>query len=200
MDKKLSKHFFLISFLPAVAYWYMETRYSLRIALTAGLGLAAIEIILELIFTRHVHTLSKFNFGLILFLGAIALIGNEGIWFKLQPLFTGIAIFSFMTYRLIRGDGLLYEMMESMPNANRRPPKFLVQIMERHVSLFFLLYGVFMGSLAIWASTDRWLFFKTIGFYIAFALFMVAELPYIRHKARKGPPEPKQVLIRGRVK
>jgi len=185
MSPGVSKNFFLISFLPALAYWYMEENYPLRIALGVGLILAVIEIIIEKVFTKHVHTLSKFNFFLILFLGGISLLGDDGIWFKLQPLFTGIGISGFMIYRLIRGKGLLFEMMEIMPEDKPRPPEFIVQALEKHVAAFFLLYGFFMGGLAIWGTTDQWMFFKTIGLYIVFFVFLIVEMFLIRRAVAK---------------
>ena len=184
MDQKLSKNFFLISFLPALAYWYLEENYPLRIALTAGMILAILEIIFEKIFTKHVHTLSKFNFFLILFLGGLSLLGDEGIWFKLQPFFTGIGMSSFMGYRLWKGKGMFVEMMESFPQKNNLPD-FIIKKMELHVCLFFLIYGFFMAFVAIRLSTDMWLFFKTAGLYIVFFVFMVFEFLFIRNQMKK---------------
>lgn len=63
---KSQKNFFWASFLPAIAYWYLEENYSLQIALIGGLVLAVLEMTLEWLFTKHIHTLSKFNFFLIL--------------------------------------------------------------------------------------------------------------------------------------
>ncbi len=85
-----NKPFFFLSFLPAIAYWYLESNYDLQTALIGGLVLATVEILLEKIFTKHVHAISKFNFYLVVVLGGIAFIGQEGIWFKLQPFFTGV--------------------------------------------------------------------------------------------------------------
>lgn len=186
MEKNLSKNLFLISFLPALAYWYLEANYSLRVALIGGLTLAFVEILLEYSFTRAIHTLSKFNFGLILFLGALSLLGEEGIWFKLQPLFTGVALFSFMWYRLLRGRGLLLELLDSLPKSRRRPPDQVVSSLEKHLAAFFLLYGLFMGGLALFATTAVWLFFKVIGFYIAFLLFLLLELLLIRRRSARA--------------
>ena len=96
MSKLSQKNFFLISFLPAIAYWYLEENYPIRIAIAGGLALSILELTLEYIFTKHLHSLSKFNFGLILFLGGLSLLGDEGIWFKLQPAITGIVIAIFL--------------------------------------------------------------------------------------------------------
>jgi len=180
----LSKNFFLISFLPAIAYWYLEANYPISIAVTGGMILATLEVLIEKVFFKHVHTLSKFNFFLIAFLGGLSLLGDEGIWFKLQPAFTGVGIGAFLFYRLKAGNGLLIEMMESL-NPNNTPPKAMIQGMEFHLSILFFIYGLFMVFVATQLSTDVWLFFKTIGFYIAFAIFMVGEFIWLRHQAKK---------------
>jgi intracellular septation protein len=179
-----NKNFFLISFIPAIAYWYLEENYPIRYAIAGGLALSIAEICAEKYFTKHVHTLSKFTFYLILVLGSLSLIGDEGIWFKLQPAFTGWAIGGFMIYKLKTGVGLMQEMMESMPQKNKLPPE-IFSSMEEHIGWLFAGYGTFMAFVATSWSTDRWLFFKTIGFYIAFLLFFVFEMILIRRQVRK---------------
>jgi intracellular septation protein A len=61
-------------------------------------------------------------------------------------------------------------------------PVSLITTMEKHLAFLFFFYGIFMGYTAIKMSTDQWLFFKTIGFYIAFVIFMVGEFAYLRFK------------------
>jgi intracellular septation protein len=185
VDQKLSKNFFLISFLPALVYWYLEDNYPVRIAVTGGLLLAGLEIILEKVFTKHVHGISKFNFFLLLLLGGLSLLGDEGLWFKLQPFFTGVIMGGYLLFKLYRGKGLMEEMMLAMMEESRRPPPFVVRILELHSSIFFLLYGVFMGYVALYLSSDQWIFYKTAGFYIAFFIFFLIELVYIRLKMKR---------------
>jgi len=182
--KVSQKGFFLISFLPALAYWYLEENYPIRVAITGGLALAVLEISFEYFYTKHVHTLSKFNFFLILFLGGLSLIGDEGIWFKLQPAFTGVGIAAFMVFRLARGNGLMLEMMESFPN-KPQVPDFIFKTMEKHMVALFGGYGLFMVFVALKLNTDHWLFFKTAGFYLAFGLFAVFEMVYMRLQIKK---------------
>lgn len=191
MSNISQKNFFIISFLPALAYWYLEENYPIRIAITGGLILAVAEILFEKFYTKHIHTLSKFNFFLIAFLGGISLLGEDGVWFRLQPAFTGVGIATFMFYRLIAGEGLMWEMMESMPNKPQLPP-FIFQTMEKHMVFLFGGYGLFMVFVALKLSTDQWLFFKTLGFYIVFGVFTIFEMIYMRfsikkwHKAQQG--------------
>jgi intracellular septation protein len=178
------KNFFLISFLPAIAYWYLEENYPIRIAITGGLILAILEISFEHFYTKHIHTLSKFNFFLILILGGISLLGEDGLWFKLQPAFTGVAIGGFMIFRLWKGQGMMWEMMESMPNKTPMPA-FIIQSLEKHMVLLFMGYGFFMVFVALKLTTDEWLFFKTLGFYIVCGVFFLFEMIYLRLTVKK---------------
>lgn len=176
------KNFFLISFIPAIAYWYLEENYTLQIALIGGLFLSVLEISLEKIFTAHVHSLSKMNFFLILFLGLLSLLAQEGIWFKLQPMFTGVILFLVFMFKKYRGGSFLLEMASSMPN---QLPDFILKKLEFHMAIFLGLYGVFMGWVALSLETDRWLFFKTVGFYIAFFIFMILEMIVTRKSIKE---------------
>jgi intracellular septation protein len=175
VSSKSNKAFFLFSFLPAIAYWYLEENYPLRIAVTGGLILAVLEIAIEKIFTKHVHALSKFNFFLILGLGGISLLGEDGLWFKLQPFFTGLVLSIYLFYKLKKSDGLFVEMLSEM-HPDQKPNPVFFRRLERDLALFLLSYGFFMGAIALWGTTDQWLFFKTIGFYLCAGGFFVVEL------------------------
>lgn len=161
----------------------METKYPIKIAIAGGVGLALLEITVEKLLLKHVHKLSQFNFFLLLFLGALSFLGEEGLWFKLQPFFTGQILGGVLIYHLLKGKGLMFEMMESMGKAEIPEPLF--RMLEWHMTILLMAYGVFMGSLAIWAETSTWAFFKTIGFYIVFAIFMLVEMLLMRRKLRQ---------------
>ena len=178
--KGMSKHFFLISFLPAVFYWYLESYYEPKIAAVGGVLLALIELIFEKICIKQVHSISKANFFLIFFLGTLSFFDNQGIWFKLQPCLTGIGIGAFLIFKVLKGKGLLFEMMESISDPKKMPPLEIMTKFEAHVALFFLSYGGFMGLVAFHATTGQWTFFKTIGFYIISIIFFLIELIWLR--------------------
>ncbi|MBD65688.1 MAG: hypothetical protein CME62_10810 [Halobacteriovoraceae bacterium] len=177
------KSFFLISFLPAIAYMLLEEFYSLQVALIGGLVLAVIEISLEKILTKHVHSISKFNFYLIAVLGGIALIGQDGIWFKLQPFFTGILMGGYLLVRVLQNNGLLLETMESFGQAI--PNKKIMRSLERDLSIFMILYGLFMAYVAFELTTKQWVFYKTIGFYLSSLVFFILEFVLLRIQMRR---------------
>ena len=176
------KQFFWVSFLPAAAYWYLEANYSLQIALAGGLLLAIVEMFLEWIFTKHIHTLSRFNFFLILVLGGIAFIAHEGIWFKLQPAFTGVIMGSYLLYKQKKMNSLMLEMVKLMNKKNM--PDEIILYIEKNMAIFLFFYGLFMAVVAIKFSTDLWLFFKTAGFYIVTILFFIIQIFFLKKKMR----------------
>jgi intracellular septation protein len=177
-QKQVSNKFLWASFLPAIAYWYLEANYDLKTALIGGLILASLEMSLEWILTKHVHTISKLNFYLILILGGIAFVADEGIWFKLQPSFTGVLMGTYMLFRYYRGDSLMIQMMKEMNNKNL--PDKIILFLEKNMSFFMFGYGLFMLPVAIYLSTEEWLFFKTAGFYIAILVFFIVQLLFLK--------------------
>ncbi|AYF45438.1 intracellular septation protein A [Halobacteriovorax sp. BALOs_7] len=175
---------FLISFLPALLYWYLEETQTVEIAIIGGLSLAILEIAFEKIFFKHIHSISKLNFVIILILGPISLIGKDGVWFKLQPFFTGIFLSSFLIFNLKRGKSLMLTMMKDMEKKVPMP-EFIMEKIEYHLAFFLLINGIFMGYLAIYETTSTWAFFKSIGFYLVFLVFLVAEIFVIRKLFKK---------------
>ncbi len=175
---------FLISFLPALLYWYLEETQSVEIAIIGGLSLAILEIIFEKVFFKHIHSISKLNFIIILILGPISLIGHDGVWFKLQPFFTGLFLSSFLIFNLRRGKSLMLTMMNDLEKKVMVPEAIMLKL-EYHLAFFLLINGFFMGYLAIYESTSTWAFFKSIGFYIVFAIFLVFEIVNIRREFKK---------------
>ena len=180
----MKKNFFLISFLPALVYWYLEENYPVKIAAAAGVGLALLEIFAEKIFLKHVHKISIFNFFLLFILGGLSVFADGGIWFKLQPGFTGVLIGGLLLSSKFRHKSFFKEMMLDM-KMKQTPPEWVMETMEFQSGLFFFLYGVGMFFIAILAETSTWLFFKTLGFYLCFFVFMFFEILYLRHLMKK---------------
>lgn len=183
MNNHASNPYFLLSFIPALAYWFLETYYSLEVALIGGIILGVVEMLLEKKFTGHVHTLSKLNIALVVVLGFISLLAKEGIWFKLQPTLTGLSVASYLVYKKVRGQSLMVEMLTDMKQKIPMPENFY-KTMEWHLCLFLIGFALFMAKVAVYHTTANWLFWKTAGFYMVFGGFMVLEMVYLRFAMR----------------
>lgn len=186
VKKKSGKNIFLLSFLPAILYWYLESHYPVKIALIGGIILSIVEILFEKLYYGHVHQLSRFNFFLIVFLGGFSLMEENGIWFKLQPSISMWAVAIYMIFKLSSGNGFFKEMMEEINPDGNRPPDSVLMSMERNVVVLFMLYGVLMFVLAMWFSTSWWVFFKTVGFFIIMAIFLVVQVILNRRAMAKA--------------
>ena len=180
----MKKNFFLLSFLPALVYWYLEENYPIKIAVSAGVGLALIELTLEKLFLNKIHKISLFNFFLLFGLGLLSFIGDEGIWFKLQPAITGVVIGAVLVLSKFREKGFFEEIISEI-NADNKPPDWLMKDMEFHSGIFFSIYGIWMFFVAFKLETSTWLFFKTLGFYVCFIVFFIIEFIWIRFKLKK---------------
>ncbi len=184
-QKKSGNNFFLFSFLPAILYWYMEEHYPVKTALIAGIALSLIEIAAEKYFYGHIHKLSKINLVLVVVLGGLSLIGEDGIWFKLQPSFSLLAMALFMAFKLKKGQGFFQELMEDMRPDGPHPPPEILRSMEVNLTFFFFGYALLMAILAIWFSTSTWAFFKTAGFFIVFLVFIVIQTVVNRRLSKR---------------
>lgn len=184
MKKDAQPPYFLLSFIPAVAYWYLETYYTLEIALIGGISLGVIEMLVEKYFSGHVHTLSKLNLALVVVLGGISLIAKEGIWFKLQPTLTGLAVAAYLLFKKFKNESLMLDMLKDMKQQVPFPAP-VYRMMEWHLCLFLIGFAIFMAYVATQRTTADWLFWKTGGFYIVFGVFMVFEMVFINWYARR---------------
>ncbi len=187
MSQKRPSFLHFLSFLPALAYWWLEENQPLNIALSVGIGLSVLEVTVEKLYTGKVHTLSRLNFGIILLLGTLSLFAREGIWFKLQPTLTGFVCGTWLTFNQAKGKTMLLEAMEEMGRPWPFPQEWLRDF-ERHVIIFIFAFAAFMAYWSIWGTTSQWAFWKTGGQYICFATFLIAEFWWLRHKVKKGAP------------
>lgn len=181
---KKPRPYYWLSFLPALAYWWLEENTSLEVALYGGLGLSVLELTLEKIFSGKIHKLSRLNFILILVLGGISLVAKEGVWFKLQPTFTGYVLGGWLLWNLRKGRSFMGEALDDMGRSWPLPSETLLTL-EKHLAFFFFTYATFMAWWALKGTTAQWVFWKTGGQYIAFAVFFALEMWLIRRGVKR---------------
>lgn len=174
-----NKTFFLFSFFPALAYWGLEAYYPPKIALLGGILLAVVELVLEKIFTKHIHRFSLLNFFLIVFLGGIGVVADDGIWFKFQPSLGSLVMAGLLIVYKLKKRSLMYEMISDLKQKTPLPIEFYKQF-ESHLLLFFIFHSIFMVLITLYTETGTWLFWKTGGFYILMIVFMVIEVIWFR--------------------
>ncbi|MBP5295830.1 MAG: septation protein IspZ [Bacteriovoracaceae bacterium] len=173
--------FALFSFLPAVGYAILDWYYPPHIAAAVGLGLGVVELSLEKLITHHLHALSKINFSLLFLLGLITLYARDGFLFKLQPALGALGLAGILLGWRWRKKSLIQTLLAEFPctktaQANLRlVPTILWQVWERDLIIFMLGYAGVMFILAHY-NARWWALGKTVGLYIATALWGIGEI------------------------
>lgn len=175
------KPVFLLSFLPALAYWGLESFYPPQVALCGGIILAILEITVEKVWFGHIHRFSLLNFFLIVLLGGLGLVAEDGVWFKLQPSLSSLAMMVVLGVYRFKNRSLMFEIITDLKQKTPLPEKFYVQF-EKHLLLFFLFHALLMTFVALRLETGVWLFWKTAGFYIIMITFVIFEVFWFRFR------------------
>lgn len=182
MSEGPSKIRFLLlgGFFPILAFAVVEQFWGTLGGVLAGLVFGVGEVLFEMRKTGKVQGITLVSSGLVVFLGALSLWENDGLFFKLQPtvvllLFGG----TFVLTGLLRRP-LLVALAKKQ---NRTLSPFLMQRFRKMNSrMGFLLIGI--GVLNAWAavklSTSSRALLKTVGVPMIFGLYLLGELLSIR--------------------
>lgn len=177
--------FFFGGLLPVIAFTIIEEKWGTVAGLVAGMIFGVGEIIYELLKYKKVSLVTWIGNGLLLGLGAISLVSNDGIWFKLQPALFEYGFFLFLVGSWFFKKPFLVLMMEKQ---NPMAPDFLKQRMSGmtfRLGLFFLAHGV----LATWAafrwSTESWALLKGVGLTVSMIVYMALEVIVARLQLQK---------------
>lgn len=173
--------------LPVIAFTVIEEKYGTVAGLVAGMVFGVGEISYELIKYKKVSLLTWIGNGMLLLLGAVSLISNDGIWFKMQPALFEYGFFIFLLGSWFLKKPFLVIMLEKQ---NPTAPDFLKKLMSGftfRMSLFFLFHAV----LATWAafkwSTEAWAILKGVGLTVSMVIYMFAEVLWVRLTVKKKP-------------
>lgn len=184
------KSLFFGGLLPVIAFSVIEDQYGLWWGLIAGMAFGLGEILYELIRERKVSALTWFGNGMLLALGGVSLLTDEGIWFKLQPAFFEIAFTVLLWASLFRPRNLLLWMMEQQ---GQSPPDF-VQAWTRGLCFRLGIFFALQAGLAVWAalhwSTEAWALLKGIGLTVSLIVYMVFEVLVLRRKHLRDAMKP----------
>lgn len=171
--------------LPVIAFTVIEEKYGTVAGLVAGMAFGAGEIAYELIRHKKVSKITWFGNGMLLALGAVSLVTNEGIWFKLQPAILEAVFAAGFIGSLFLRKNLLEWLMKAQ--GAELPPllqPFLDGLCFR-VGLFFLAHAALATHAAYNWSTEAWALLKGVGFMGSFVVYLFFEGLYIRSRVRK---------------
>jgi len=189
-SKKEIRALLLGGILPLVVYSVVEEVYGIIWGLVAGMVLGLLEVAIEKWRQGKVETITWIGNGLLLLLGGISLLTQEGIWFRMQPAIIELAMGGLLLGSVIADKPFLLMMARKQKTLERMPAavvpffeKFLKGFTLR-VSFFFLAHAGLAAWAAIYWSTRAWILLKGIGFTGSMICYGVIEILVMRRKIR----------------
>jgi intracellular septation protein len=176
--------FFFGGLLPVIAFTLIEDNYGPVWGTIAGMVFGFGEIIFEKWRYQKVSTITWIGNLMILALGGISIISQDGIWFKLQPALFEAFFTALLWGSLVMKKPLLIAMAEKQGTQIPDAAKPLMKGMTFRLGLFFAIHA----AVATWAAFDwttaQWAWLKGVGLAVTFAIYLGMELLVIRLQAR----------------
>ncbi len=178
--------------LPVVAFTVIEEVYGTIAGLLAGMVFGVGEIIWEWHTQRRVDPITWGGNGMLLLLGGVSLLTNEGLWFKLQPGILEAVMGAVLFGSVALGRPLLLALAEKQGVMNQFPPHLLpviAPVFKSAMKGMCLRIGVFLWGHAIvstwaalYASTAVWAMLKGVGFTVTFIAYVLLEGIWLRRR------------------
>lgn len=166
--------------LPVIAFTVIEEKYGIIAGLVAGMVFGLGEIIYEWVRYKKVNLLTWIGNGLLLLLGGVSLISEDGIWFKLQPALFEYGFFFFLIGSwILKKPFLLLMLVKQNPTAPDLVKKMMSGFTLR-LSFFFLAHALLATWAALKWSTESWALLKGVGLTVSMILYMVVEVVFAR--------------------
>ena len=178
----------LPSFIPLIAYVLVDTFLGERIGLYAGIGIGVIEFVVVLVRDRKPDPFVAADTLLLALAGAISLISNNDIWFKLKPAVIELVFSASFALLLVLPERYLKAYMERQLKGFEFPDSTL-PAMRKSLGAMLAILAVHAG-LTAWSavalSTKAWGFISGVLLYILFGVFALAEFAYAKLHVRKA--------------
>ena len=185
MQKKALWSFLLGGVLPLVAYAIVEDQYGPFWGTVAGMSLGLVEVLWEWRRDGRVQTITWGSNLMILVLGVVSIVTNDGLWFKMQPSLLEIAVSITLWVSAWRGPGILVLMARKQnPNLPEAVVPWLRSLSIR-LGFFFLAHSILNAWAALHWSTAAWVMLKGIGLTISQILYIIIEVLWKRYRSKK---------------
>lgn len=184
------KSLFFGGLLPILAFTYVEDNYGPLWGTVAGMVFGCGEILYEKFKLKEVSKITIGSNLMIFILGAISILTQDGIWFKLQPAILE-AVFCFLIWgSLLMKKNVLLLIMEKQNGSVPENLKLFFNGISWRMGFFFFVHAILATWAAIHWSTAAWAMLKGVGLTVSMVLLLVGEAFYLRWKIKRGPQGP----------
>jgi intracellular septation protein len=176
--------------LPVLAFALVEELWGATAGLIAGMAFGVGEILWEWRTQKKVSAITWVGNGLLLVLGGVSIVSDEGYWFKLQPALLEGAMTLALFGSALLGKPLLAAMAQKqlplagMPEAARAQLERRLKGMNLRMGVFFAVHTVLAVWSALYWSTAAWAMLKGVGFTASMIAYVLAEVLWVRIRNR----------------
>jgi len=182
MDKKELFKKFTIGFIPLLIFIIADEIFGTEIGLIAAIIVGVFEFAYYYLKHRLIEKFVLFDVGLIIVLGAVSIILDNDLFFKLKPalietiLLILLAIHAFSNKPLLIMVSKRYmkdiSIDESQMGMIRKMARLMFFVIFFHIAL--------IGYAAYYLSTEAWAFISGGLFYIIFAVILIGQFVYMK--------------------
>lgn len=172
--------------LPVIAFTLVENQYGIIWGAVAGMVFGVGEIIYEKLFLGKISKLTLVVNIALLVLGAVSIIMNDGIWFKLQPAFIEAGFTLLLWISLLKKKPLLPELAKMQGHQLPPASEKILTGMTFRIGVFFAIHAIIATWAAFSWTTEQWAWLKGAGLTISFVLYFAFEFIILRMLAKRG--------------
>lgn len=170
--------------LPVIAFAIVEDKYGVIWGTIAGMVFGVGEVVYEKLKLGKVNNITWFSNALILVLGGISLISQDGLWFKLQPAILLLTFGAIVIASSVMGKPLLVAMaLKQNPDMRPEAIPFMTRLNLRF-GILFIVMGAISTHAALYWSVEAWAFLKSIGVTLIMIAYLAGEFIYARLKRK----------------
>jgi len=188
--KQSLRSLFFGGLLPIVIYTILEEKVGPLWGLVFGMVFGLFEILFEAFRYRKVETVTWIGNGLLLGMGVISLVTQEGIWFKLQPALLELGMAILLWGSLVMGKPLLVMMADKQKTFESIQPEIASILRARfkgitfRLGIFFFIHSLIATYAAFFWSTRSWALLKGLGLTLTMLVYLGLEVFYLRRSSR----------------
>ena len=172
---------------PVIGFTVVEEYYGPIWGIITGMAFGLGEMAWEFASTRHVSMITWVSNILILVLGGVSLVSQDGIWFKLQPALIEAAFAFGLIGSVAMGRPLMILLAQKQGQQLTETMTVFFRAVSFRLGVFFLAHA----GLATWAafkwSTTAWALLKGLGLTLSMLVYVFAEFFFLRRKVRRNP-------------
>ncbi len=168
-----------------MAFTVIEDQYGPLWGTVAGMIFGAGEIIFEKIRYKKISQITWIGNLMILGLGSISIISQDGLWFKMQPALFEAFFALFLWASLIGKKSFLLMMAEKQGKQIPAAAQPFLNSLTLRLGFFFALHA----ALAVWAAlewtTAHWALLKGVGLTVSFVIYLGLEILWFRFQIKR---------------